>query len=436
MPGTGVGHRPRKASSVKYQHSPPISAIDGVRNCLTSNLYAGSERPGTGRVIQRASSLGYAWDMTNARGEFEQHLSTIQQYTALGLSEADTRSHLIDPLLRILGFSDVRHLRREVVIPATKEFLDYELRVDDKPVMIVEAKAARHSLLERDAAQCVQYASVLGVRWCVITNGMTWVFYDSHVAGSLNDKWIAEVRLDGDELGVERAWAVLSAFSRESLVKPNPITSLLVERVVADELTRPDSKAVMGLRRSVQQRFGERVAGEAVLSAIRRVFLAPANAVAARVEDEPARDFEPLSASTPKSRRPPEEAGRPSRPRRGPRTESFTGRKVIAFTLRGERHEVKNWRGLLQGVCDIAAAEVGIARFQDLVIPIRGSTNSNFATDSKELRSPLPIQGGAVFVEGNKNANNAVRLVKRTVAATLGSDVELAIETAPLAGPE
>ena len=50
----------RKASSVRYQHSSPISAIDGVRNCLTSNLYAGSERPGTGRVMQRASSLGYA----------------------------------------------------------------------------------------------------------------------------------------------------------------------------------------------------------------------------------------------------------------------------------------------------------------------------------------------------------------------------------------
>ena len=35
-----------KASSVRYQDSSPISAIDGVRNCLTSNLYAGSERPG------------------------------------------------------------------------------------------------------------------------------------------------------------------------------------------------------------------------------------------------------------------------------------------------------------------------------------------------------------------------------------------------------
>ena len=186
----------------------------------------------------------------------------------------------------------------------------------------------------------------------------------------------------------------------------------------------------------MQQRFGERVSGEAVLSAVRRVFLAPATAVEARVEDEPAKDLEPPTVYAPRSRITPGEAERPSRPRREPRIESFTGRRVIAFTLRGTQHEIKTWAGLLQGVCDIAAAEVGIERFPDLVRPIRGSTNSNFATDSKELRSPLPIQGGAMFVEGNKNANNAARLVKRTVAATLGSDVELTIETAPLEGPE
>ena len=265
---------------------------------------------------------------------------------------------------------------------------------------------------------------------------MTWVFYDAHATGSLKDKWIAEVRLDGDELGVEQAWAVLSVFSRESLVKPNPITSLLVERVVAAELTRPDSKAVMDLRRSVQQRFGERVSGEAILSAVRRVFLAPATAVEARVEDEPAKDLEPPTVYAPRSRITPGEAERPSRPRREPRIESFTGRRVIAFTLRGTQHEIKTWAGLLQGVCDIAAAEVGIERFPDLVRPIRGSRRIYFATDSKELRSPLPIHGGAMFVEGHASANLAVDLARRTLAATLGSDVELAIETAPLAGQE
>ena len=73
-------------------------------------------------LVRDISPRVMLWAMTNARSEFGQHISSIQQYTTLGLSEADTRVRLIDPLLRILGFSDVRHLRREVMIPATKEF--------------------------------------------------------------------------------------------------------------------------------------------------------------------------------------------------------------------------------------------------------------------------------------------------------------------------
>ena len=105
---------------------------------------------------------------------FEDHVLKIQEYLSLNLSESDTRVYLIDPLLRILGYKDVSDLRREVSIPATKETLDYELLVHGQPVAIVEAKALRHHLNDQHAAQCVQYASVLGVRWCLITNGISW----------------------------------------------------------------------------------------------------------------------------------------------------------------------------------------------------------------------------------------------------------------------
>ena len=105
---------------------------------------------------------------------FEAHIQQIQEYLSLNLSESDTRVYLIDPLLHILGYKDVSTLRREVSIPATKETLDYELLVHGQPVAIVEAKALRHHLNDQHAAQCVQYASVLGVRWCLITNGISW----------------------------------------------------------------------------------------------------------------------------------------------------------------------------------------------------------------------------------------------------------------------
>ena len=71
--------------------------------------------------------------MSDAREAFLEHARTVQQYAALRLSEADTRSYLIDPVLRILGYDGVEHLRREVPVPATKEFVDYELLVDGEP---------------------------------------------------------------------------------------------------------------------------------------------------------------------------------------------------------------------------------------------------------------------------------------------------------------
>ena len=50
----------------------------------------------------------------------------------------------------------------------------------------------------------------------------------------------------------------------------SPLTTLLIERVLADELSKPDSKAVSALRRAVRQRFGERVTGSAVVDALLR----------------------------------------------------------------------------------------------------------------------------------------------------------------------
>ncbi len=95
---------------------------------------------------------------SEAEAAFWAHAEKVQaDYLSLRLSEADTRSYLIDPVLRLLGYEGVKHLRREMPVPATKEAIDYELLVDGK------AKAIHHQITAQDAAQAVQYASILGV---------------------------------------------------------------------------------------------------------------------------------------------------------------------------------------------------------------------------------------------------------------------------------
>lgn len=209
--------------------------------------------------------------MSDAKANFLDHALNAKKYSSLNLSEADTRAYLIDPLLVILGYDGVQNLRREVTVPATRESVDYQLLIDGQPRAIVEAKALRHALTDQHAAQCVQYASVLGVRWCLITNGITWAVYDAHAKAPLEGKRVAEVRLDGDVSVIDEAWEILKSFSLGSLAQASPLTNLLVDRVVADELARPDSRAVEMLRREVGSRFGEKVSGQVVVNAIGRL---------------------------------------------------------------------------------------------------------------------------------------------------------------------
>jgi Restriction Enzyme Adenine Methylase Associated/Type I restriction enzyme R protein N terminus (HSDR_N) len=222
----------------------------------------------TGGNAVSISTVCYSAAVMTDSDEFREHVARIQDYLSLRLSETDTRVHLVDPILRILGYSAVGDIRREVPVPATKEFLDYELLVDGRPQAIVEAKALRQPITDQHAGQCVQYASVLGIRWCLITNGVSWAVYDAYSRRALAEKLVANVLLDGDDQQTAEAWEVLSLFSRDSLSKPAPLTALLIDRVIADELQRADSAAIAALRRAVKDRFGEQVSSQSVLHAL------------------------------------------------------------------------------------------------------------------------------------------------------------------------
>lgn len=66
-----------------------------------------------------------------------------------------------------------------------------------------------------------------------------------------------EVTLNGDPVESEKSRDVLSLFSHDAQLKTIPLVCLIVERVIIDELTRPNSPTVEPLRRSIRARFGE-----------------------------------------------------------------------------------------------------------------------------------------------------------------------------------
>jgi hypothetical protein len=87
----------------------------------------------------------------------------------------------------------------------------------------------------------------------------------------LSSKRIAQVRIELDDQVLAEAWRVLSLISKDSLSQANPLMKLLVESVVIDELSRPESSAVAALRRAVRERFRQQVPGQALIDAIERL---------------------------------------------------------------------------------------------------------------------------------------------------------------------
>lgn len=138
---------------------------------------------------------------TEAASEVRKILQSVKDRVSLpgGLrvNEATTRAHFITPLLGALGYRSIDDILFEVYLPDGKTFLDYRLVVTAKPRVSVEAKALESHLTDKDAAQVVQYASLLGDQWSVVTNAREWRLYETFAQVPLAEKHILTIDLVG-----------------------------------------------------------------------------------------------------------------------------------------------------------------------------------------------------------------------------------------------
>ena len=113
---------------------------------------------------------------------------------ALRKSEALTRYVLIDPLLRELGWDTEDP---DVVVPEYSSGggrVDYALRNDGKPVIMLEAKKLDRSL--NDAiGQGIQYCLVEGTEYFAVTDGKRWEIYETHKPVPIDEKRITSFDL-------------------------------------------------------------------------------------------------------------------------------------------------------------------------------------------------------------------------------------------------
>lgn len=148
----------------------------------------------------------------------------LERHKNIGLKEYPTRTIFIDPLVTALGW-DVRDPNEvELEYPTIDgKSVDYAMKINRKPVFLLEAKPLNDSLDDvKSITQVVGYAANNGIEWCVLSNGVRYKIYKSSEKASAPEKLLYEVSIDPkDSKGkaIDQIASQLIRLSRESMAE-------------------------------------------------------------------------------------------------------------------------------------------------------------------------------------------------------------------------
>jgi hypothetical protein len=176
-------------------------------------------------------------------------------------SEQDTKAVLIDPVLAALGWrlDELEDVRREYRAKPQDNPVDYALTVFGQPRLFVEAKAFSTALDRKCASQVMGYASVVGVGWCLLTNGDEYRLYNSFAKVDVDEKLFRTMRVSNPEQ-IDLCVETLTLCAREHIGEAELDVlwkSQFVDRRVQAALEELFADETGALARFVRKRCGE-----------------------------------------------------------------------------------------------------------------------------------------------------------------------------------
>ena len=114
------------------------------------------------------------------------------------IGEQNTKAALIDPILSALGWEieELDEVSREYRQKSQDNPVDYALFLLRSPCLFIEAKSLEQDLSDRKwQAQVLNYATMAGVEWCILTNGDEYRIYNSHATAPVEEKLFRKVCL-------------------------------------------------------------------------------------------------------------------------------------------------------------------------------------------------------------------------------------------------
>lgn len=166
--------------------------------------------------------------------QIKNRLNNFRQYYAT--NEQGTRSQLIDPFLREIGW-DPTDPERVLLNSSNEDGMkpDYTFLKNEKAVLILEAKNTSVDINKREIInQLAQYCYNMGVKYGLLTNGIDWLLYDTFQTNP-TDRTIMTINILNSNLDkIERLFSSVH-FDNIDKIEEN-IQNLIKIRIIEKEI--------------------------------------------------------------------------------------------------------------------------------------------------------------------------------------------------------
>ena len=135
--------------------------------------------------------------LTDTLAELRARIERIRRRKE-SIGEQNTKAVLIEPLLSALGWNlrDLDDVIREYKYKPPDNPVDYALFILRSPCLFIEAKDLGTRLDDRKwVSQILGYATVVGIEWCVLTDGDEYRLYNAHAPVEVEEKLFRAVRI-------------------------------------------------------------------------------------------------------------------------------------------------------------------------------------------------------------------------------------------------
>jgi predicted type IV restriction endonuclease len=145
-----------------------------------------------------------------------QYANLFQEGRQRNINEADTVMYLTKFFTDVFGYDLFTEITKEFQV--RDRYCDVAIKVKGEVKFLVEAKAMPLALSDKHIEQAENYASRAGIRWVVLTSGISWRLYHlSFETNGIEHDLAFEVNLT-PESNLEGVWRCLSLLSRQSVL--------------------------------------------------------------------------------------------------------------------------------------------------------------------------------------------------------------------------